>query len=164
MNLAKKIHSHPHICKVLISNDPLSLALKNTGIHQGFFDTYFPQSNFQEIYSTKGKTSFQEETESTAAGLVYSQTVNIQFPNADASRSLRIEEFKKARHILLVLSNQLMLCVGRNDFFQNTKPGCKVTANEKTTAIRYTVKSIFSAGYTQLSSITGFPVVIPNQS
>ena len=165
MNINDRVHLNPFICKVLFDFSGTATPVAGNQVLQNFYDTAFDSAaDFQEIYNSKGKVRFSEEGEQTSAGMLYTQKLVIQFPNGDLKRSERVENLTKVKHIAIGLTTSKNIILGRNDFYQNTRPKVKIETNEKTAAISFTFKSIFTCGYTALSGQNVFPFVIPNIS
>src|SRR5690606_41671855 len=64
------------------------------------------------------------------------RSLMLSFPEKfDSSRADRIAQLHKIKFITLNLSNGKALIIGRNDFYQNTKPKVSVESNHRITQL-----------------------------
>jgi hypothetical protein len=146
MNLAERVPYLKNICGVAIDLSALPVPSHSTG-SQLFYDSFLIQSQPKPVYYGKRSVRFSENTKQSRAGIFYETTVEIQFPNSDLNRSLRIEEMRKAQYVIVQLSGGGAILVGRNDWYQNAKPAFKMTSDEQITSVKYTAISMFSSGF-----------------
>ena len=127
-----------------------------------FYNSYPSLNEFTQAYFGKKTVSFSEKTSTTLDGLVYNQTLTIQFPSNDVNRAVRLDIFHKVKFIRILLSNDTSIILGRNDYFQNKKPDVKIESDIKMSKVVFDTKSITPAGFLvpDLGAI-GFPVDVP---
>ena len=164
LELSQKVKVQPYICKIFMDNEGHAIPLAGSQIFQNFYDTQLESSNFKEFYNSKGKASFSEQSSDTRSGVIYTQTLTIQFPNGDLKRSERINTIKSLKFIGIGLTNGKSILLGRNDFYQNTLPKTKILSTEKTTSITFTVKSMITSGYLSVNTLGGFPYILPSNT
>lgn len=160
MDLSQRADNNLHVCGIEIDFTSLVFPEAYTG-EQPFYNSVSINSDFQSVYYSKGKVSFKEDSSESKAGVSYNQKVSFRFPNSDGKRAERIEEFRKARFVVIKFSDKSKLMVGRNDFDQNAKPKIKISSNTKTTLVEFSSNSIFPLGYFTYLEDTGFPIEIP---
>jgi len=146
MILSQRVPHLKNICGVAIdlSAFPVPSYSENT---QSFYDSFLTTSNSKPVYFGKRTVKFSETSKESRAGIYYETTIEIQFPNSDENRALRIEEMRKAKFVIISLSGGNVFLVGRNDFFQNAKPSFKIQSDEQLTAVKYTAVSMFPSGF-----------------
>lgn len=159
MDFAKKVQSVPNICKVFLDFTGRSIAFNPTAANFG--DTLISNGLIQETYFHKGSIQFAENSSETSAGTKYDQTVNISFNSSDPDRAKRIQELHKIRHIILVLTNNENIVIGRNDYFQNKKPKVNTVSNHIKTAAEIYTESIIPASNYIGNVLVGLPDIIP---
>lgn len=161
MSLSQKVQDFPFICGVYLNFSSKFDPVNNADILQNFFDTDLLNSDIEQIYISKSKTQFQEQSQPTRSGDEYKQQLTISFPITSIQRSENIERVKKAKNIIIRLTNGRYLLIGRNDIETNTKPKVKFQSNERIAVFQFETKSIFPTGYTFLEGLAGFPFLIP---
>lgn len=160
--LDQRLKDKPLICNVYFSFDKELDLVAGSTIQQNFFDA-LPPDTFQSVYVSRSKTQFRETLQETPAGNVFQQQVSISMPRSDYNRSEKINQILKARYIFLQLNNGRIIVVGRNDSAQNKKMSCRFSSDQHNADFRFTNRSIFPAGYTQLEGL-GFPYQIPTST
>jgi hypothetical protein len=160
MNLAEKVPNLSNICGIALDFSAAPIP-SYAEFGQPFYDSYLQSSEAQSVYFGKRSVSFTENIKESPAGDFWEIKVNIQFPNNDKDRVLRIEEFRKAKYILVQLTGGKVLIVGRNDFFQNTKPKVKIKNTEQLTAVEFTAISLAATGFLPEYNAGLFPHSIP---
>jgi hypothetical protein len=145
-DLFARVNSVPNICGIDLAFSGFMLP-SFLDSYNRFFDAIPVGTNFQEVYFGKASVGFDEESDDTAAGPSYKQTVTIQFPTADTQRSLRLSMMHKVRFVRLKLNNGTALVIGRNDFEQNARPRIQSKTNERLGQVTFTTVSIFPTGY-----------------
>lgn len=163
MDVSRRDYSNPFICKIIFIDSAELVPAAGDDFMQNFFDSYLENPSLSQIYNSIGKVKFSEKGEETKAGILYTQTLQFQFPNGDAKKASRINTIiEKLKFAAIGLTNDRYILIGRNDWYQNTRPKIKIETNQKVTGFRITSSSIFSSGYTNLSGQNVFPYQIPN--
>jgi len=160
MDLSSKSGLLQNICGIEIDASALTLPAAD-GSFQPFANTHVLNSNAVPIYFGKASVRLQQTGKNTRAGMLWTQQLQIKFPNADPLVSKRIEEYKKAKYIYIKLSGGLVFFFGRNDYYQNTAIKCAIKTNIRSTEITYTTTSIFSLGFTNGSNEHALPEDLP---
>ena len=145
MDLSVKVPYLKNICGIAI--DLSSLPIPSSSVAgQPFYDSYLASSAAQSVYFGKSSVSFSEVSKEHKAGDYFEQKVQLSFPNSDAERALRIEEFRKAKFLVVQLSGGNALLLGRNDYFQNALPTIKISSNAQLTTVEFTSTSMMPVG------------------
>ena len=160
MLITERVFLSPHICGIQLDVSGKEFA-SGTLDNQPFYNTNISQGAFKDVYYSKGSVRFQENTSETKDGLLYSQRVELKFPSNDELRSLRLEELRKVKFLSLKFSNDQVVILGRNDFFQNSRPKVTVSSNEKTTQVEFRSTSIFPIGFFENTAAYGFVYELP---
>lgn len=160
MLITDRVYTNPNICGIQLDVSAKEFAAGNFDI-QPFYNTNITEGQFKEVYYTKGSARFSETSSETSSGIVYAQKVNIKFPSNDANRSRRIEELRRAKFLSIKFSNGQKLILGRNDFFQNTRPNISVKSSEKVTQVEFTTTSLFPSGFFENTTAYGFVYELP---
>jgi hypothetical protein len=160
MQILDRVKVNPNICGVELgfSGD---LAASSIPAWQPFFNSSMFAIDFSKTHIGLGSVAFAEESQESAAGTSYKQSVTIRFPSSDENRSERIALMDKVRFVKLKLSNGLDLVIGRNDFEQNSRPRIKIKTNIKTAEAEFETVSIFPSGYVSDENAIGLPSLIP---
>lgn len=161
--LSNKVKSLPEICGVYFSSE-LAQPQSISDLFQSFYDSNYVSEDLTKIYTTASKVSYKEESQESSSGYSFQQTIIISMPIADYKRSKRISEIMKARDIVLALTNNTFIHIGRNDHQQNAKPKIKYTANHHLAQFKIVNQSVFATGYANINSIPGFPYLLPSNS
>lgn len=148
-----------YICGIEVSTAGFSIPSNIEG-WQPFFNTIVKDAEFQKAHTSFSAVSFLEEADPTPAGTIYKQKLTFRFPNHDANRSSRIFELSNIKYYKIKLTNGSHIIIGRNDFYQNTKPKLAVKSNQSTTDVEVLTASMFPSGYGALNSF-GLPTFIP---
>ena len=146
MLLSERVFSNPHICGIEVDLSAKEFASGNFDV-QPFFNTNLSDSDFKKVYSSTGTVAFQETSNQGRPGISYTQNLTLKFPSMDKNRSQRIQELQQIKYISVKLSNGLALLLGRNDFFQNTRPKVGVQSNHKVTVVSVKTESIFPIAF-----------------
>ena len=146
MLLSQKVPNLTNICGVAIDLSAYPVP-SYSGNNQNFYDSYLASSNSQSVYYGKQSVRFKEVKKDDRAGDYWEISMSLQFPSTDKERALRLEEFRKARFVILQLSNNLSMILGRNDYFQNARPKIKIESDEQLTAVQFTWRSIVQTGF-----------------
>lgn len=160
MLITDRVFANPHICGIQLDVSAQEFAAGNFDI-QPFYNTNITEGQFQEVYYSKGSARFSETSSDTPSGMIYTQKVNIKFPSNDANRSQRLEELRRAKFLSIKFSNDQRLILGRNDFFQNTRPNVSIKSGEKVTQVEFTTASIFPSGFFENTAAYGFVYELP---
>lgn len=160
MDLSSKSQLLQNICGIEIDASALILPAAQ-GSFQPFANTHVSDSNAVPVYFGKASVKLQQSGKETKAGMLWTQQLQLKFPNADPLSHNRIEEYKKAKYIYIKLSGGLVYFFGRNDYFQNAKVSCSIKADHRSTSITYTTTSIFSLGFTNGSNEHALPEDLP---
>jgi hypothetical protein len=163
MELLDRVNINPNICGVeLAFNGELTAA--NIPDWQQFYNSTMIDTDFTKTYIGLGSVSFSEESQESAAGLSFKQSVTIRFPSSDGNRAQRIALISKACFIKLKLSSGRDLVLGRNDYKQNARPKIVIKTNVKTAEAVFETVSIFASGYVaspnQMLSSALIPVIL----
>ena len=160
MELLDKVRVNPNICGIELAFRGQVTASSIPGWQQ-FYNSGMVGTDFAKTHIGLGSVSFGEESEESAAGTSYKQSVTIRFPSTDGNRSERIALVQKAIFIKLKLTNGKDLIIGRNDFVQNARPKIKTKTNIKTAEVEFQTVSIFPAGFISDTNSIGLPTLIP---
>lgn len=146
--LSQKSLSTPFICGVRFSNDPeISLGTNPNN----FNDVQLAIGATQDVYASISSLQYVQTSQRNKPGQEYNQKFQFQFPNGDTLIANRIEEIMTARVLILSLTDGSNMVLGRNDYYQNTRPTITSTNNTRTTQITFSCNSIFPVGkYTTL--------------
>lgn len=160
MEILDRVKSNINLCAVEIA---FSAGTTPSSIEgwQPFYNTTFQDTEFSKAYAGLSSIEYSEESIESAAGTSHKQKISFTFPNSDAQRADRIALLLKVKFIKLKQTNGLDLIIGRNDFFQNTKPLVKVRSNEQLCQIDIESLSMFPSGYTPSFTSYGLPALIP---
>ena len=153
MSILGKISGTPFICKIYLDYIG-NLMPVNTAEKQNFTDSSGNQFTWKPVYFAKKRVRFSETEKSTKAGSVYTQKLQITFPNYDDLRSDRITKIKEAKFVRIELSNGNSFAMGRNDFFQNKKLEITQKSDALKTTITFKCLTMFSAGNLQITDIS----------
>ena len=159
MELLERVKVNPNICGVELGFTGELLAA-NIPDWQQFYNSSMLDIDFSKTYIGLGSVAFAEETDESAAGTSYKQSVTIRFPATDKNRSERIALMDKVRFIKLKLTNGLDLVIGRNDFEQNARPRINIKTNIKTAEAVFETVSIFPAGFVVNAEFFGLPIIL----
>ena len=143
INLAAKATQTPFICGLYYSKGDKSYAAVGS---KGFTDTILLEEAYQDVYASLSAIRFSQKSSSSRSGDMYTQQLQFQFPNGDALMSDRIQEINQARYMILKLTNNELMIIGRNDLEQNTRPKITIENNTRTTQVTFECVSMFSAG------------------
>lgn len=159
MNLAQKVLTLPNVCGIHIDASASYLPAPE-GAMQPFYYTHVEASEAQPVYYGRRSVSFTEEGAETRAGMLFTQTITLRFPDNDPLRASRIAGYLKAQFIYLTFSGGDALFFGRNDYFQNSIPEVATSSNGVVTEVSYTTESMFPLGFTNGPQVlTGqFPI------
>lgn len=160
MALLDRVTTSPNICGVELAFAGELLA-SSIPDWQQFYNSAMIATDFTKTYIGLGSVAFAEESQESAAGTSYKQSVTIRFPSTDLNRSERIALMDRVRFIKLKLTNGLDLVIGRNDIQQNARPRIKTKTNVKTAEVEFETVSMFSAGFVSNPDAFGLPALIP---
>lgn len=160
MALLDKVISNIHCCGIEVSFDAQETASAIEG-WQPFYNTTYNNYDFLKAYAGLSSIEFTEESDLSLAGYFYKQKVSFRFPSTDKNRATRIELLKKIKFINVKLTDGKTITIGRNDYFQNTKPVIKSQTNQRLCEVTVETQSIFSAGFTPTQNTYGLPTLIP---
>ena len=146
MLLTEKVNLGPHICGLEVDLAAKEFAAGNFNL-QPFYNSNLSNSDFNKVYTSTGSIRFRENSNESGVGVSYTQQVTMKFPSNDENRSQRIESLRSIKFISIKLSDDKKILIGRNDFFQNTKPKFSLSSNEKVTQVQFTTQSIFPVGF-----------------
>lgn len=146
MVLAEKVPHLKNICGIAIDLSAVPMPSSSEG-SQKFFDSFLTSSAAQSVYFGKRSVSFSETSKDSPAGTSWEIKASITFPNSDKNRALRIEEFRKAKFLIVQLSGGNALLLGRNDYFQNAAPQIKIKSDEQLTTVEFMVTSMMPTGF-----------------
>lgn len=121
-----------------------------------FYDSSLTGDTRKGVYYGFKSLRFREIEKRTAAGTHYEQEISFHFPNHDHDAIARVNEFRKARYLLIKNSHNQVLIMGRNDHKQNRPPICIVERNENLTQIKYKTMSLHMLGFVDYN-LQGLP-------
>lgn len=163
MSLLGKISGTPFICKIYLDFNG-SLTPVKEAVNQNFFDSFGNQYTWKETHFGKKSVRFSETEKPTKAGAVFTQSLQITFPNSDALRSDRIEKVKTTKFVRIELSNGNSIVMGRNDYYQNKKLAITQKSDGLKTTITFKCIAMFSAGILQIQDVSQIiDLLIPTQ-
>ena len=162
--LSEKVKDRPLICRIFFATSGLPELVNEAQILQNFFDTSTDDLDYEQIYTTQSKSSFQESSSKSRAGYKYEQQLNLSFPITAIDRSEKLKHLELVKYVAIELTNKRFLFIGRNDTKQNKPVQLTYTTDERIANIQVNSKSLFPIGYTFLESLFGFPFLIPNQT
>jgi len=148
MVLLDKVLDNVNICDIEISF-VANLLPSIDPLWQPFYNATIQNNDFTPTYFSKGSIDFKEESETTSAGIKYKQKFSFRFPCADAIRAERISLLLTAKFLRFKLTNGFWLTVGRNDYFQNTKPLLKIKTNKQLCDLEGETQSIYPTAYSK---------------
>ncbi|RXG32031.1 hypothetical protein [Leeuwenhoekiella marinoflava] len=158
INLAAKATQTPFICGLYYSKGDKSYAAVGS---KGFTDTILLEEAYQDVYASLSAIRFSQKSTPSRSGDSFAQQLQFQFPNGDKEMAARITEIKRAKYMILKLTNNEFMIIGRNDLEQNTRPTITSENNTRTTQITFEAQSIFPAG--RFNDVSGklLPALIP---
>lgn len=160
MGLLDRVIVNPNICGVELAFVG-ELSPSSIPEWQSFYNSSMFALDFTKTHIGLGSVAFAEESQESAAGTSYKQSVIIRFPATDGNRSQRIALMDKVRFVKLKLTNGLDLVIGRNDIKQNSRPKIKIKTNIKTAEAEFETVSIFPSGFVSDENAIGLPTLIP---
>ncbi|MFA9191117.1 hypothetical protein AAGV28_07010 [Flavobacterium sp. FZUC8N2.13] len=160
MEVLERVYVNPNICGVELAFRG-ELVAASIPDWQHFFNSSMFAVDFSKTYVGLGSVVFGEESEKSAAGTIYKQSVTIRFPSTDKNRSERIALMDKVRFVKLNLTNGTYLVIGRNDYKQNARPKINIKTNVKTAEVVFETVSIFPSGFVDDANSVGLPSLIP---
>lgn len=125
-----------------------------------FYDSTLTGSQRRGVYYGFKSLRFRESEKRTAAGTHYEQEVSFHFPNHDHDAIARVNEFKKAKYLLIKNSHGQVMILGRNDHAQNRPPICTIERDQNLTQVTYKTMSIEMIGFTDVN-LQGLPHDVP---
>ncbi|MBO2546081.1 hypothetical protein J0871_16820 [Salegentibacter sp. BDJ18] len=146
MILSSRVPNLKNICGIAIDLSALPMP-SYSAANQNFYDSYLLESSAKSAYFGKRSVSFREKSKPTRAGDIWTTELSIQFPGTDSKRAVRLDEFRKAKFVLVQLSNGQSFYMGRNDFFQNTPPVIEIQTDQQLCQVKFTVESIMQTGF-----------------
>lgn len=156
----KKVPQNPYPCKIYIDFSGQLVGSNRQGI-ASFYNSQAIDAVWVEVYSGKAAIGFDEESAETTAGTIYTQKLQIRFPSNDPLRAFRIDYLRKAKFIVIKLTDNRFLVIGRNDYLQNKKPTIGTASNEKLTSVTFTNRSLVPAAFLT-SEISGTIINLTN--
>jgi len=160
MLITERVFNNPHICGIELDVSAKEFAAGNLDT-QPFYNTNVSDANFKKVYYSIGSAKFSESSSESRRGVVYTQKIKLKFPSNDKFRSQRLEELRQAKFISIKFSTDQKVILGRNDFFQNTKPRVKVSSDEKVTQLEFVTTSLFPVGFFENTAAYGFVYEFP---
>lgn len=151
---------NPNICGVEVAFTG-ELTASNIPDWQQFNNSSMYATDFTKTHIGLGSVAFAEESDHSAAGTSYKQSITIRFPSTDGNRAERIELMQRVKFIKLKLTTGRDIVIGRNDYKQNARPKIKTKTNIKTAEVEFQTVSMFSAGFVSNPDAYGLPTLIP---
>jgi len=146
MLLSQRPPNLTYICGVAIDLTAIPVPSYSEN-SQSFYDSYLADSGAESVYYGKKSVRFSENKKESRSGDYWEISAEITFPVTDKNRALRLEKFRKARYMILKLSNGLAFLIGRNDYYQNARPKIQIQNTEHFSRVKFTVKSIVQTGF-----------------
>ncbi|WP_116787642.1 hypothetical protein [Flavobacterium psychrotrophum] len=160
MSLFERVNSFASICGIEVSLrgsfDPVAMK----GYHE-FYNSRAHAVKYETMYYGKASVSFSEESEESAAGTSFKQTLSIRFPATDDMRAYRLARLHKVRFIKIKLSDDKDLIMGRNDFEQNARPQIQSKSTEHLAEVQFTTVSIAPSGFAVFEQPLIYPNIFP---
>lgn len=154
-----RVKSNVNCCGIALCFSGTTTASAIAG-WQPFYNETTP-TLFDKTYASISSIEFSEESLEVNGNDAWKIKVSFRFPSNDKYRAERLALMKKILYVQVLLNNGKILIVGRNDYFQNTKPKNKVKSNQQTTEVELEVLSMSPAGFTPASNAFGLPTLIP---
>jgi hypothetical protein len=158
--LFDRVKTLPNICGIEVSFTGTMVPSTIEG-YQVFTNSLPDETEFTPAHFGRASVDFSESSQESNAGISWKQTLVIQFPVSDSSRADRLEAFLKSKFIKIKLANQKDLVLGRNDYFQNTRPKVSVKSDERLAQVQFETQSITPCGYTPNFDAAGLPAFFP---
>lgn len=160
VDLARRVTAVPNICGIELAFGGI---LKPSTIegYQIFNNSIPAGTDFARIYSGKASVNFSEDSDKTAAGIVWKQKLTFRFPASDKVRAERLELVHHVRFIKIKLDSGRSFVLGRNDFKQNARPVVDIKVTDKLAQVEIATRSIFATGYIPEVNTDGLPVLFP---
>lgn len=155
-----RVRSLPVICRIDLAFGGTANPSTIEGF-QPFVNTIMKDAQFEQAHFGRASVTFDEESDTTSAGISYKQSLVITFPASDGQRAERIQQIHKAKFIRIGLSNGFNILMGRNDFEQNSRIKVKSKLNASLGQVQFDTTSIVPSGFTPSADISGLPVYIP---
>jgi hypothetical protein len=146
MELLDRVVDNPFICRVELAFDGTITPSIIPGWQQ-FYNSSLVDAQFHKATIGLGTVAFGEESNTSAAGTSYKQSLSIQFNSTDGKRAERIALINKAKFIKVHLTNGKNFVLGRNDYKQNCRPRIKTKTNQKVAEIEFETVSMFPTGF-----------------
>lgn len=156
--LNDKTNVTPFVCGVRFSEDATTFLGTNPS---NFNDTGFIPGATEDIYTSISSLKYVQTSKRTKSGQAFNQKFQFQFPNGDAFIAQRIEDILKARILIIYLTDGSRMLLGRNDYYQNTRPSITTSNNTRITQITFECNSIFPAGKYDVLSGNLLPQLFP---
>jgi hypothetical protein len=160
MAILDRVRVNPNICAVEVAFRG-QLTAANIPDWQQFYNSTMLDLDFTKTHVGLGSVSFGEESDNSAAGTIYKQSVTIRFPTTDENRADRIELLQHVKFLKLKLTNGRDIIIGRNDYLQNARPRIKTKTNIKTAEVEFQTLSMFPSGFVANSDLFYSPALIP---
>ena len=160
MAVLDKVFANVHACAIEFAFEGEATPSAIEG-WQPFYNSLFPEVDFQKAYATFPSITFEEESVTSSAGTSYRQKVTYAFPEHDSQRAERIALLHKLKYVKIKFTGRLDLVIGRNDFNQNARPNIKTVSNGQTCGVTIESMAIFPAGFTPRADAFGLPTLVP---
>lgn len=160
MEILDKVVTRSFICGLELSFNANVVPSAIQG-WQVFYNSTFTDNDFVKAYGSKSSFDFGEESIQTPEGISYKQKITFRLPITDHKRAERIAQLHTLKFAKIKTTTGLDIIIGRNDYFQNTKPVVKVKTNEHLCEVEITTQSIFPSGFTPNLNIYGLPTYVP---
>lgn len=160
MQLLDKVSVRSFICGVELAFFANAIP-SNIVDWQQFYNSTFENNDFEKAYAGKSTISFLEEGVASPSGTFYKQKVTFRFPVTDKQRADRIALLQQIKFLKIKITSGLDIVIGRNDYFQNTRPVVTPKTNEHFCEVEIAAVSIFPSGFTPNYDAYGLPSLIP---
>lgn len=147
MDLLQKPTLFQNVCEIQLATKA-SIKPAPFGSLQPFANTYVENADVKPVHFGRSTAALAQEGKTTAAGLLWEQTLKLRFPNGDLLQAERIQEYCKVKYIFIKMSGGITFFFGRNDYFQNTPIKVAIKNTPNMVEVTYTSTSIFSMGLT----------------
>jgi hypothetical protein len=160
MSLLDRVTSNVHACEIQLAFQGDILPSTING-WQPFYNSFFQNANFEKAYAGLASINFSEESAMLNGNPYFIQKVNFRFPEHDQNRANRIALIHKIKFITLKYTSGRTLVIGKNDFFQNSKPNTKTSSDGQLCEVELNSSCISPSGFTSTLDSYGLPILIP---
>ena len=158
--ISSRLNGYNNICGIELDFDSEILPASSL-FQKRYYDSVLTGASREGVYFGRRTVSFDESSKETRAGDLWSQTVALRFPNHDYNAIDRINEFKKAKFIVIKDSEGRKMVVGRNDIDQNRAPEITFRRSQQLTEVVFKTLSAQPVGFIDKRFRSNVPSGIP---